>query len=336
MTRKRDLYIFSRSLLRHFGAVVFVLLLFSVAACGTEDGEEDPLPLSVMMRKDGFEVTLSVPKSVYYVKELRKEDIIRSEITVRYVGEEDKVLVSHYQTLLSNSIQNYDVEAHFGLWPEGGTTSFQKGQSYTFPFEWEGYSREHSKHGIYKVGTLLVLEFLNPETKEDTGEYVEFALNVFPVELRKKKGRALSFEKYEAIWEALPEEESLVKKAEVYAEEWKKNEPEREALRVLAGREEDVLQYAVFCQENGLFSGVEIVTEAGADFFTVAKDGKPQQLLLDEPPELSEDGRHLRFFTVMEETGEVCEYRAYVSIHENGAIGKERKINYIEVTGKLR
>ncbi len=337
MIRKRNLHIFTKGLFKCLGPVAFVLLLFSFAACGTEDGEEDPIPLSVTMIKDDFEVTLSLPKSVYYVKELRKEkDNIRFEVTLRYLGEEEEIVVAHNTTLFSSSIQNYDEETHFRVLQERGISTIQKGQSYTFPFDWEAYSREHSEQGIYKIGTRLELGYIDPETEEDIGKDVEFALNIFPLELRKKKGKALSFEKYEAIWEALPEEETLIKEAVIYAEEWKKNEPEREALKVLAGREEDVLQYAVFCQENGLFSGVEIVTEAGADFFTVAKDGKPQQLLLEEPLELSEDGRHLRFFTVLEETGEVCEYRAYVSIHETGVIGKERKINYIEVTGKLR
>lgn len=337
MIRKKSLCVFTGRLSKLFGQAFFVLLLFSLAACGADTEEEDSLPLSITMIKDDFEVTLSIPKSVYYVKELRKEeDSIRSEVTMRYLGEEEEIVVAHNQTLFSSAIQKYDMEANFVLLQERGISTIQKGQSYTFPFEWEVYNKEYFEQGIYKIGTMLELRFVDPETEEDTGQDVEFALNVFPVELRKKKGKALSFEKYEAIWNPLPEEEFLTKKAETYAEELKEAEPEKEFLKVLAGREEDVVQYAVFCQENGLFSGVEIVTEAGKDFFTVAKDGKPQSLFMEEPPELSEDGRHLRFFTVTEETGEVCEYRAYVSIHENGVRGKERKINYVEVTGKLR
>lgn len=319
---------------RFYIPVVLFVFLFSFAACSTETAEE--LPLSVTMTKDDFEVTLFVPKSVYYVKELRKEDIIRSEITVRYVGEEEEVLVAHNQTLLSNSIQNYDEEARFGLWNERGTTSFQKGQSYTFPFEWEAYSREHSEQGIYKIGTLMELEFLDPETEEGTGKYVNFALNVFPVEVREKKGKALSFEKYEALWEALPEEDSLVKKAEAYAKELKETGSEKEVIKVLAGQEDDLVQYAVFYQEDGAFSGVEIVTKYGREFFTVGKADIRQSLYTEALPSLSGDGEHLRFSVITEPAGEICEYRVYIDKREKGKGGEEEILNYVEVTGKTR
>lgn len=334
MIRKKSLRAFAGRLSTLFGRVFFVLLLFSFAACGADTGKEDQLPLSVTMTKDDFEVTLSVPKSVYYVKELQKDDIICADVTVRYVGEEDEVLIRHG---LDSAIRNYDSEGFLPSWDEEKRTSLQKGQAYTFPLEWEGYSREHSKQGIYKISKSLELEFLDPETEERTGRYVKFTLNVFPVEVRKKKGKAVSFEKYEALWVPLSENDYLMKKAEAYAEELKKAEPEREILKVLAGRDEDLVQYAVFYQENGLFSGVEIVTEHGREFFTVGKEGERQSLSMEAPPTLSEDGKHLQFSMVMEATGEVCEYRVYVTpdtiSRKNG--GKVT-LNYLDVTGRMR
>ncbi len=334
MTRKRKLCIFTGSLLRRFGAVVFVLLLFCVAACGTEDGEEDPLPLSVTMRKDDFEVTLSVPKSVYYVKELREEDIICVDVTVRYVGEEDKILIRHG---LDSAIRAYDSEGFLPSWDEEKRTSLQRGESCTFSLDWEGYSREYSEQGIYKISKSLELEFLNPETEERTGKYVKFGLNVFPVEIREKKGKAVSFKEYEALWRPMAESEYLTEKAESYAKERKEAGLEKEFSRILAGRDEGLIQYAVFYQENGLFSGVEIVTQYGREFFTAGKEGERQSLYTEAPPELSEDGKHLQFSVIMEATGKVYEYRVYVTpdtfTEKNGG---ERTLIYLDVTGKLR
>lgn len=333
MIRKKNLSVFAGRFPKLFGQVALVLLLFLFSACAAETGEEDPQTLSVTMTKDDFEITLSVPKSVYYVRELRKEDIICADVTVRYVGEDDEVLIRHG---LDSAIRAYDSEGFLPSWDEAKITSLQRGQSYTFPLEWEGYSREHSEQGIYKISKSLELEFLNPETEEGTGRYVKFALNVFPVEVRKKKGKAVSFEKYEALWEPLAESDYLTEKAEVYAKERKETEPEKEFFRILAGRDEDVLQYAVFYQENGLFSGVEIVTQYGREFFTVGKEGERQSLSVEAPPALSEDGKHLQFSMVMEATGEICEYRVYVTPDTfTGKNGEEKARNYLDVTGRM-